>query len=164
MKCPRTGTDLTEIEIDGVKIDISESCGGVWFDNFELEKFDNVDKAAGAELVELLAKYADKELDLEPRLQSPRHPEVTMMRQFYSPAQRIEIDDCPQSGGVWLDPGELAHMRLLYPSEDDRREATQQFFDEIMPVFGDSSGEQAGPRVVRMLHWLLDAADWGKSP
>ena len=58
------------------------------------------------------------------------------MRQFYSPAQRIEIDVCPQSGGVWLDPGELAHMRLLYPSEDDRREATQQFFDEIMPVFG----------------------------
>ena len=47
MKCPRTGTDLKEIEIDGVKIDISESCGGVWFDNFELEKFDNVDKAAG---------------------------------------------------------------------------------------------------------------------
>ena len=82
------------------------------------------------------------------------------MRQFYSPAQRIEIDVCPQSGGVWLDPGELAHMRLLYPSEDDRREATQQFFDEIMPVFGDSSAEQAGPRVVRMLHWLLDAADW----
>ena len=35
MKCPRTGTDLKEIEIDGVKIDISESCGGVWFDNFE---------------------------------------------------------------------------------------------------------------------------------
>ena len=82
MKCPRTGTDLKEIEIDRVKIDISESCGGVWFDNFELEKFDNVDKTAGAELVELLAKYADKELDLEPRLQSPRHPEVTMMRQF----------------------------------------------------------------------------------
>ena len=108
MKCPRTGTDLKEVEIDGVKIDISESCGGVWFDNFELEKFDNVDKAAGAELVELLAKYTDKELDLEPRLQSPRHPEVTMMRQFYSPAQRIEIDVCPQSGGVWLDPGELA--------------------------------------------------------
>ena len=48
-----------------VKIDISESCGGVWFDNFELEKFDNVDKAAGAELVEQLAKYTDKELDLE---------------------------------------------------------------------------------------------------
>ena len=163
MKCPRTGTDLKEIEIDGVKIDISESCGGVWFDNFELEKFDNVDKAAGAELVELLAKYTDKELDLEPRLQSPRHPEVTMMRQFYSPAQRIEIDVCPQSGGVWLDRASSL-ICAFYPSEDDRREATQQFFDEIMPVFGENRAEQAGPRVVKMLHWLLDAADWGKSP
>ena len=33
-------------------------------------------------------------------------------------------------------------MRLLYPSEDDRREATQQFFDEIMPVFDDSSADK----------------------
>ena len=158
MKCPRTGTDL-KIEIDGVKIDISESCGGVWFDNFELEKFDNVDKAAGAELVSYLLSTRTKSWTSSLGFKSPRHPEVTMMRQFYSPAQRIEIDVCPQSGGVWLDPGELAHMRLLYPSEDDRREATQQFFDEIMPVFGDSSAEHAGPRVVRMLHWLLDAAD-----
>ena len=40
MKCPRTGTELKEIEVGGVKVDISEACGGVWFNNFELQHFD----------------------------------------------------------------------------------------------------------------------------
>jgi len=155
MQCPRTGTELTEIELSGVKIDISEACGGVWFDNFELQKFDNVEKAAGAELVELLSRYTNKEIDLEPRLQSPRHPEVTMLRQYYSPAQRIEIDLCPQSNGVWLDPGELAHIRLLYPSEDDRREATQQFFDEVMPIFTEAPDNEMGAQILQMLRWVV---------
>lgn len=163
MKCPRTGDDLKEIEVGGVKVDISESCGGVWFDNFELVKFDEVHESAGAELVELMAKYKNTDIDLEPRLNSPKHPEVVMMRQYYSPAQRIEIDICPKSGGVWLDPGELAYLRLLYPTEADREAATNKFFEEIMPAFQKDIDteekrltEKEGGRILKMLRWLFD--------
>ena len=31
MKCPRTGKDMIEVEIDGVKVDVSTGCGGVFF-------------------------------------------------------------------------------------------------------------------------------------
>lgn len=44
---------MKPVEIDGIKVEISEGCGGVWFDNYELKKFDEAEEGAGAELVAL---------------------------------------------------------------------------------------------------------------
>jgi len=54
MKCLRTGANMKEVEINKVKVDICECCGGVWFDNLEFEKFDEAQESAGDELVDLL--------------------------------------------------------------------------------------------------------------
>ena len=32
LKCPRTGQPMVEVEIDGILVDVSTGCGGVWFD------------------------------------------------------------------------------------------------------------------------------------
>jgi Zn-finger nucleic acid-binding protein len=40
MKCPRTGGDLTTIKVGGISVEVSNECGGVFFDNFELDNFD----------------------------------------------------------------------------------------------------------------------------
>lgn len=37
MHCPKCGTDLAEIDYEGVKVDKCFSCGGVWLDAGELE-------------------------------------------------------------------------------------------------------------------------------
>jgi hypothetical protein len=37
MKCPRDGTELTERELEGIKVDICSTCNGVWFDGGELD-------------------------------------------------------------------------------------------------------------------------------
>ena len=47
MKCPRDSGDMKEIEKDGVVVDICENCTGVWFDNREFEKFDEVHEKGG---------------------------------------------------------------------------------------------------------------------
>lgn len=47
MKCPKCGMDLSAIEMHGVKVDHCSSCGGVWFDNGEVEQMLNHEAAHG---------------------------------------------------------------------------------------------------------------------
>lgn len=131
MKCPRTGKPMKEIEINGIKVDISTGCGGVWFDNFELTKFDEPFECAGEKLIEACAPYHDESIDTEPRLQSPRHPEVTMMRRAFSIKRKVEIDECPKCAGIWLDPGELHAIRSLFASEEAKNSAADAHFEEL---------------------------------
>ena len=161
MKCPRTGTVLKEIEIEGVKVDISEACGGVWFDNFELKNFDEVHESAGEKLIELMSRYRNDDIDLSQKLNSPRHPEVVMKRRFFSPKRQIEIDECPQCGGIWLDAGELTKIRELFPNEADRKKAGNEFLDEIFEnsVFREmleesKENKRKGQRIANMFRWL----------
>lgn len=135
MKCPRTGAHMKEVEINKVKVDVSEGCGGVWFDNFEFEKFDEVHECAGDKLVDLMASFSKKAPDLSQRLHCPRCPDTVLMRHFESPLKKIQIDKCPSCGGIWLDAGELASFRKQFPLEADRKKAGEEFFEKnIMPL------------------------------
>ena len=40
MKCPRDESELLEKTVAAVTIDVCQSCGGIWFDNFEVKSFD----------------------------------------------------------------------------------------------------------------------------
>lgn len=174
MKCPRTGTELKEVEIGGVKVDISEACGGVWFDNFELKKFDEVHESAGEELIQLMAQYRNDDIDLSQRLNSPRHPEIVMTRYFFSSKRQIEIDECPQCGGIWLDAGELTRIRELFPTEASREEAGKAFVEEFFNNSGfkdelkkSADAKQKARRVANMFKWICPSnyisgkQDWG---
>jgi len=44
MCCPKCGETMNEIELNGIKIDKCFSCGGVYFDNGELEELINASK------------------------------------------------------------------------------------------------------------------------
>lgn len=131
MLCPRTGTPLKEIEIAGVRLDLSEACGGVWFDNFELSKFDEAHESAGEELLSLMEEHLSKDIDFQKRLHCPRHPDMIMMRRYFSPRREIEIDECPKCAGIWLDAGELAKIRRLFPREEDRKRSVAALIDEM---------------------------------
>ena len=162
MKCPRTGTPLREVEIDGIKVDLSEGCGGVWFDAFELTKFDEVHETAGDELAALMRQYRSDDIDHSARLRSPRHPEVVMMRRYYSPARHIEIDECPQSGGIWLDAGELCQLRELFPTDAERKAAVQSYVTEALsdagmvasPGGGSDRPKNNASRLGALLSWI----------
>jgi Zn-finger nucleic acid-binding protein len=131
MKCPRTGIPLTEINIQGIQVDISKACGGVWFDNFELNQFDEAHEDAGEELSKLLNKYCKDGIDVDKKILCPCCETVTLQRHYFSIKKTVEIDECPKCGGVWLDPGELEKIRNEYATEKERKEKGIQFVDEI---------------------------------
>lgn len=132
MKCPRTGEELKPVVIDGIEIDVSMGCGGVWFDRFELNKFDEIHERAGEMLIEHMKEHY-KPLDKpEVRLNCPVHTDAVMMRRYYSAKRQIEIDECPQCGGVWLDAEELDALRELFPSQEDHRKVQESFVEELM--------------------------------
>lgn len=161
MQCPRSDGELKELEIDGVVIDICESCGGVWFDANELEKFDEAHEESGQKLLDLMAQYHTDGLDHAQTLKNPRDTKITLVRRYYSPKEEIEIDECPVTGGLWLDAGELSKIRTLFPSQDDRRRAYRDFAvrfkrnADIEKMKRESGGEQKTERVVGLFDWLF---------
>lgn len=153
MKCPRTGADMKEVEIHKIKVDVSEGCGGVWFDNFEFQKFDEAHESAGDTLTDLMASFSKEPMDPSKRLNCPRCPDTVLMRHFESPLRKIQIDKCPSCGGIWLDAGELAHYRKLFPAEQDRRKAGEAFIEKtIMPMLEvDAQKGKAGLEKARRI-------------
>lgn len=111
LSCPRTATPLKKLRLAGVTVDYSEVSGGVFFDRFELQHFEGPENANGEALASVLEAQANQEIDAIARVCCPRHPDVTMMRRFYSPMRQVEIDECPACGGIWLDSGELDDVR-----------------------------------------------------
>jgi hypothetical protein len=57
-----------------------------------------------------------------------------MMRHFFSPKRQVEVDECPGCGGVWLDAGELGRIRGMYKTEQERRRAAEEYFEEVLGV------------------------------
>jgi Zn-finger nucleic acid-binding protein len=134
MHCPTCGNELKQVVTGGVTVDVCDGgCGGIWFDRFELQKFDEPFEDA-ATLLLSIEKDDSIQIDHNLRRYCPKCEDVVMMRHFFSPKREIQVDECPQCGGYWLDAGELASLRAQYPSEADRRRAAEEYFNE---VFGD---------------------------
>ena len=113
LRCPRSATHLSRLRIGGVDTDVCEDCGGVWLDRLELEKFDQSGSAFGDALVAHLRQFPPALMDHSLRLRCPHHTEAVMLRRDYSRDVPVEIDVCPQCGGVWLDSDELEQIRQL---------------------------------------------------
>ena len=134
MNCPACSNGLTEMSVDPIVVDVcAGGCGGIWFDNYELEKVDEEHEAAGEQLLEI-DRDETLTIDHTERRGCPKCDDQVMMRHFFSVKRDVEIDQCPGCGGFWLDGGELSKIRLLYPTEETRREAAAEYFDD---VFGD---------------------------
>jgi len=134
MKCPACSRELKEVEVGGVTVDIcKEGCGGIWFDNFELKKFDEPHEEDGEELLNMTTD-SRADIDRSKRYKCPKCDDIVMMRHFFSVKKEVEIDECPGCGGIWLDAGELGRIRSLFNTEEERHRAADEYFNEI---FGD---------------------------
>ena len=48
MECPACGKQLQQMTAGDVTVDVCKGgCGGMWFDNYELKKFDEPHESAG---------------------------------------------------------------------------------------------------------------------
>ena len=111
MKCPACFNELTQTQVGNLSVDVCQGgCGGIWFDAFELQRVDEEDEAAGEPLlhIERDAKIA---VDNKRRRSCPRCADMRLHRHFFSARRRVEVDQCPNCGGYWLDAGELEQIR-----------------------------------------------------
>ncbi len=134
MKCPTCENMLQEMTVGDVAVDVCKGgCGGIWFDNYELEKFDEPHESAGEALLDI---ERDESLivDHTKRLKCPKCDDIVMMRHFFSVKKGVEVDECPGCAGFWLDAGELRKIRSLFETEEERHKAAEEYFEE---VFGD---------------------------
>lgn len=161
MYCPRKHGPLEERTMDGVTIDICPSCGGTWFDAREIDKFDEVHEKAGQALLELMESYQNVEIDYDAVLSNPASPEIELVRRYYSPKEKIEIDECPVTGGLWLDGGDLRAIRDTFPTRDDRRRAYRHFAvrwktsNDIQRMKNESAlRAKKADQVTNLMDWL----------
>jgi len=111
MKCPACFNQLTELHIGNLVLDACQGgCGGIWFDAFELQKADEEGEAAGEPLLHI---QRDERIVVDParKRECPRCADVKLHRHFFSAKRRVQVDQCPNCNGYWLDAGELALIR-----------------------------------------------------
>jgi Zn-finger nucleic acid-binding protein len=107
MKCPACFKKLSEIRVGSVKIDVCEGgCGGVWFDAFEMERVEREHHGAGDSLVNVRRDPALR-VDFSLKRACPRCPDLKLKRHFFSARKEVEVDQCPNCAGYWLDADEL---------------------------------------------------------
>jgi Zn-finger nucleic acid-binding protein len=111
MTCPACLRQLTELQVGNVSVDVCQGgCGGIWFDAFELQRVDEESEAAGERLLEI-QRDTQVSVDRSRKRECPRCPGIKLQRHFFSAKRQIEVDQCPNCAGYWLDAGELAQIR-----------------------------------------------------
>ncbi len=111
MKCPACFHPLTALPVGSWTVDVCEGgCGGIWFDAFELQRVDEEKECAGDALLHV---RRDKRIvvDTARKRECPRCEGIKLHRHFFSAKRRVEVDQCPNCNGYWLDAGELAQVR-----------------------------------------------------
>jgi len=112
MKCPACFNELTQVQVGNVTVDACRGgCGGIWFDAFELERVDEENEAAGEPLLHF-ERDESIVVDTARKRQCPKCEGIKLHRHYFRARRRVEVDQCPNCGGYWLDAGELAQIRL----------------------------------------------------
>jgi Zn-finger nucleic acid-binding protein len=111
MKCPACFNELTQAQVGSLVVDVCEGgCGGIWFDAFELQRVDEEGEIAGEPLLHI-KRDESIVVDASRKRACPRCDGVRLHRHYFSAKRRVEIDQCPNCGGYWLDAGELSQIR-----------------------------------------------------
>lgn len=111
ISCPACNSEMKQIFLkeQNIYIDVCEKCGGIYFDNRELEKYDESFENS-SEIIDFLN---GKELINVDSAQVRVCPVcgTNMVKNFTSFNKEIEIDVCYSCGGKFLDNGELQKIR-----------------------------------------------------
>ena len=109
--CPACSGTMVEIDLGSCGVEFCrEGCGGLWFDDTELERLDHRGKGLGPKLAEVLAvKRAAAPEESAPRC-CPRC-QCELIEERHHLRRAVVLDVCEQCLGVFLDGGELAALR-----------------------------------------------------
>ncbi len=128
MNCPVCQKEMVVEDFGGVKIDVCKNgCKGLWFDWMELRKLDEQNEGLGAALQEAL-NYERVNDENRGQIKCPRC-NIPMHIHKYESAKEVNIDECYQCGGFFLDSGELKIIREKFMSEAERDEYAKKLIE-----------------------------------
>lgn len=131
--CPACGKEMEKVFIpaQGINLDIcTQGCGGIYFDNRELDSFDEKHE----DISKILEKIENKEFEKVNTTLDRHCPNCgnKMVKNYSSVNKEIEIDECYNCGGKFLDNSELQKMRAEYDTEEERSEdVLRQVYKEV---------------------------------
>ena len=95
----------------GVTVDVCQNgCAGIWFDSFELQRFDEAHEPEPTDIL-YLKKNPGLDVDTVRKRNCPKCDGIVMTRRPFRRGSAVQIDECPNCGGIWLDAGELEAIR-----------------------------------------------------
>jgi Zn-finger nucleic acid-binding protein len=116
--CPRCQTELQELPLGHLNVDMCPKCEGSFWENQEdelgqvMRLEDNISRVEASELAPILLKDKTVGMDLEAPAKCPVCSNV-MDRYQYFMVSDIWLDRCEEHG-VWLDDGELRGIVDFY--------------------------------------------------
>lgn len=158
MKCPACSRTLSEMSVGGVQVDVCVGgCGGIWFDDRELRRFDD---AQDLDAAALLRVERDESVKPDPGAlrYCPRCTAEELCRRFYDVKRRVEVDQCLRCSGIWLDVGELELIRAQFRTDRERQDAGDHYLRGQLERTEDALEIDSAKRLVA---WEDDVAFFG---
>jgi Zn-finger nucleic acid-binding protein len=141
LTCPACGNEMKKIYLEGKSINIDiclDGCGGILFDNRELEKFDdeheNID-----EILNSITGKTFAEVDTKKALDCPVCGNV--MLKMGADDGKVEIDCCGLCGAKFLNNGELQAIRTKEESAIDPKvhECIDVVLEQVLDYYDSKS-------------------------
>ncbi|MBN2455694.1 MAG: zf-TFIIB domain-containing protein [Sedimentisphaerales bacterium] len=130
MNCPVCNGVMTEKNFGGVTVNICEDgCKGIWFDWMELSKLDEENEGFGGALMAAMNHPRVNDENREP-LGCPKCG-LVMYTHKYKSSTEVNVDECCQCGGFFLDSGELRVIKESFMTEHERDQYIQELLTEI---------------------------------
>ncbi len=131
INCPACGCKMEKVQVPdaGIQVDVClNGCGGIYFDNRELEKVDEKHENIDA-ILDVIASKSFKYVDTTKQRICPVC-NTPMVKHYMSVKKEVEIDDCYGCGGKFLDNGELQKIRAQYENTEQRVKDLRQNIDK----------------------------------
>jgi Zn-finger nucleic acid-binding protein len=117
MQCPVCKKEMVG-ENFGVNVEVCENgCKGIWFDRGELAMLDEKNEGLGAAL-EAALRYPRNNDGQRGQIDCPRCS-IPLHTHRFARNEQVNVDECYQCGGFFLDSGELTEIRNNRMSDAD---------------------------------------------
>lgn len=148
MVCPACKNKLEPKTECGIEVDVCiNACGGIWFDDQELNKLDKGQCDLTTETLFAGRNQNNTIIDHSKERNCPKCSSVKLNRHFFYEDKKLEIDTCPSCKGIWLDAGELSTLIKEQKSEGLR--------DTVYNKFNDDSFNNASSKIKAVLDLLF---------
>ena len=113
INCPACGKEMRKVFVEsaGFFVDIClDGCGGMFFDNREFKKVDEKSENIDS-ILNIIEGKEFAPVDESIKRKCP-YCGAIMQKNFASLKREIQVDDCYNCGGKFLDNGELQKIRI----------------------------------------------------